>query len=92
LQLHQQGLSIEEIAQKRNLRLTTIVRHLCDLVEKDAAVDLNKLVERDRQVKIFQALQTVGSHSLNSIREYLGEDYTYDEIRLVRGRWRYENR
>ena len=92
LQLHQQGLSVEEIARSRDLRPTTIIRHLCDLVEKNAAVDLNKLVESDRQAKIWQTLQTVGSHSLNSIREYLGEDYTYDEIRLVRGRWRYENR
>jgi ATP-dependent DNA helicase RecQ len=92
LQLHQQGLSIEEIAQKRNLRPTTIVRHLSDLVEKNQAVDLNRLVDRDRQVKIWQALQTVGTHSLSQIREYLGEDYTFDEIRLVRGRWRYENR
>ncbi len=92
LQLHQQGLSVEEIAQKRNLRLTTIIRHLSDLVEKNEAVDLNRLVTSDRQVKILQALQVVGSHSLTQIREYLGEDYTYDEIRLVRGRWRHENR
>lgn len=91
LQLHQQGLSVEEIAQKRNLRLTTIIRHLSDLVEKNEAVDLNRLVESDRIVKIWQALQVVGSHSLTQIREYLGEDYTFDEIRLVRGRWRHEN-
>lgn len=92
LQLHQQGLSIEEIAQKRNLRTTTIIRHLSDLVEKNEAVDLNRLVESDRMVKIWQALQIVGSHSLTQIREYLGSDYTFDEIRLVRGRWRHENR
>ena len=91
LQLHQQGLSVEEIAQKRNLRTTTIIRHLSDLVEKNEAVDLNRLVTSDRQIKIIQALQTVGSHSLTQIREYLGEDYTFDEIRLVKGRWRNEN-
>lgn len=91
LQLHQQGLSIEEIAQKRDLRQTTIIRHLSDLVEKNEAVDLNRLVERDRQAKILQALQLIGTHSLTQIREYLGDDYTYDEIRLVRGRWRHEN-
>jgi ATP-dependent DNA helicase RecQ len=92
LQLHQQGLSVEEIAQTRNLRSTTIIRHLSDLVEKNEAVDLNRLVDRDRQAKIWQALQVVGTHSLNVIREHLGEDYTYDEIRLVRGRWWHENR
>lgn len=88
LQLHREGLSIEEIAQKRNIRPTTIIRHLSDLVEMNQPVNLNALVSPQRQEKICQALLVVGSHSLNQIREYLGDDYTYDEIRLVRGRWR----
>jgi ATP-dependent DNA helicase RecQ len=91
LQLYQQGLSVAEIAQKRDLRPTTIIRHLSDLVEKNQAVDLDRLVERERQVKIYQALEKLGDVSLTPIREYLGEDYSYDEIRLVRGRWRQEN-
>lgn len=92
LQLHREGLSVEEIAQKRNIRSTTIIRHLCDLVEMNQPVDLNQLVPLHRQQKISEALLVVGSHSLNQIREYLGEGYTYDEIRLVRGRWLRENK
>ena len=88
LQLYQQGLSVAEIAQKRDLRPTTIIRHLSDLVEKNQNVDLDRLVDRDRQIKICQALEKLGDISLTPIREYLGEDYSYDEIRLVRGRWR----
>lgn len=91
LQLHRQGLSVEEIAQKRNIRPTTIIRHLSDLVEMNQPVDLNRLVPPHRQQKILQALQTVAVSSLTQIRESLGEEYTYDEIRLVRGRWRREN-
>jgi ATP-dependent DNA helicase RecQ len=92
LQLYQQGLSITEIAQKRDLRPTTIIRHLSDLVEKNQDVDLDRLVDRDRQVKIYQALEKLGDISLTPIREYLGEEYAYDEIRLVRGRWRHEKK
>jgi ATP-dependent DNA helicase RecQ len=88
LHLYQQGLSVAEIAQKRDLRPTTIIRHLSDLVEKSQDVDLDRLVNRDRQIKICQALEKLGDISLTPIREYLGEDYSYDEIRLVRGRWR----
>ncbi|MGL5877115.1 MAG: helix-turn-helix domain-containing protein, partial [Xenococcaceae cyanobacterium] len=88
LHLYQQGLSVVEIAQKRDLRPTTIIRHLSDLVEKNQNVDLDRLVDRDRQIKICQALEKLGDISLTPIREYLGEDYSYDEIRLVRGRWR----
>ncbi|RCJ22560.1 ATP-dependent DNA helicase RecQ [Nostoc sp. ATCC 43529] len=91
-QLHKQGLSVAEIAQKRNIRPTTIIRHLADLIEKNQPVDLNQLVPLERQQKIWQVLEVLGDISLAPIREQLGESYTYDEIRLVRGKWRRENR
>ncbi len=91
-QLHKQGLSVAEIAQKRNIRPTTIIRHLADLIEKNQPVDLNHLVPLEHQQKIWQVLEVLGDISLTAIREQLGESYTYDEIRLVRGKWRRENR
>ncbi|MEH2070721.1 MAG: DNA helicase RecQ [Nostoc sp.] len=91
-QLHKQGLSVTEIAQKRNIRPTTIIRHLADLIEKNQSVDLNQLVSLEHQQKIWQVLEVLGDISLTPIREQLGESYTYDEIRLVRGKWRRENR
>jgi ATP-dependent DNA helicase RecQ len=92
LQMHQQGFSLAEIAQKRNIRSTTIIRHLADLIEKNQPVDLNQLVPLERQQKIWQVLEVLGDISLTPIREQLGESYTYDEIRLVRGKWRRKNR
>jgi ATP-dependent DNA helicase RecQ len=92
LELHQQGLSIQEIAAKRNVRTTTIIRHLSDLIEKNQPVDLNLLVPFDRQKKIWQVIDVLGDISLTPIREYLGESYTFDEIRLVRARWRREKK
>ncbi|CDN09628.1 ATP-dependent DNA helicase RecQ [Richelia intracellularis] len=92
LQLYQQGLSITEIATQRNLRPTTIVRHLCDLIEKNQSVDINKLVSKNKQQKILQVLESLGDISLTPLKEHLGDSYSFDEIRLVRGRWRYKNR
>lgn len=91
-QLHKQGLSVNEIAQKRNIRPTTIIRHLTDLIEKNQPVDLNQLVSLEHQKKIWQVLEVLGDISLTPIREQLGESYSFDEIRLVRGKWRRENR
>jgi ATP-dependent DNA helicase RecQ len=91
-QLYQQGLTIAEIAEKRNIRPTTIVRHLSDLIEKKQPVDLNQLIPLERQQKIWQVLEVLGDISLTPIKEQLGESYTYDEIRLVRGKWRQKNR
>jgi ATP-dependent DNA helicase RecQ len=92
LQLYQQGLTIAEIAQKRNIRSTTVVRHLCDLIEKNQKVDINQLVPLERQQKIWQVLDTLGDIALTPIKEYLGESYSFDEIRLVRGKWRREGK
>ena len=91
-QLHKQGLSVNEIAKKRNIRPTTIIRHLADLIEKNQPVDLNQLVSLEHQQKIWQVLEVLGDISLTPIREQLGESYSFDEIRLVRGKWRRENR
>ncbi|MDB9309521.1 DNA helicase RecQ [Aphanizomenon sp. CS-733/32] len=90
LELYNQGLSIEEIAQKRNIRPTTIIRHLSDLIEKKQSLDLSKLVPLERQKKIWNILEVVGDISLTPIRENLGESYSFDEIRLVRAKWRRE--
>ena len=88
--LHQQGLSLSEIAIERGLRLGTIIEHIERLMASDQEVDLNRLVSPERQVPIFEAIEKVGAHSLRTIREELGETFDYNEIRLVRAAW--ENR
>ncbi|AKG22543.1 DNA helicase RecQ [Calothrix sp. 336/3] len=88
LQLHKQGLSVEEIAEQRNLRPTTIIRHLADLIDKNQPVNFDLLVTPEKQQKICQVLDILGDISLTPIKEYLGNNYSFDEIRLARGKWR----
>jgi ATP-dependent DNA helicase RecQ len=90
LKMYEEGLSISEISSKRNIRSTTIIGHLADLIEKNQSINLNQLVPPERQQKIWQVLEVLGDINLTPIREYLGESYSFDEIRLVRGRWRRE--
>ncbi|WP_210437104.1 DNA helicase RecQ [Oxynema aestuarii] len=88
LRLHCEGWSIEEIARHRQLSPRTIASHLAELLEIDDRVEIDRLVNRNRQVEIWQALDLLGDRSLTAIREHLGEHYSYDEIRFVRGRRR----
>jgi ATP-dependent DNA helicase RecQ len=88
LQYYQQGLSVEEIAQKRGFTPRTIVTHLSELLEMQQPVDVNRMVPPERQNHILQAIQTVGADSLKIIREHLGEQYSYEEIQLMRAWWR----
>jgi len=91
LQLYQQDLSVEEIAERRGFTPRTIINHLSELIEMKQPVDLNRLVSPQQQQPIIQAIQTVGSESLKTIREHLGESYDYPEIQLVRAWWRREH-
>lgn len=87
LQMHQEGLAPDEIAQTRQLRLSTIIKHLERLIRADEAVDLDSLVAPERQQVIFEAVQVLNGASLYAIREHLGETYDYNEIRLVMAAW-----
>jgi ATP-dependent DNA helicase RecQ len=90
LQLHQQGLSIGEIAYQRQLRPSTIASHLERLIQNGETVNLEKLVSVERQVPIRAALEKMGHTSLNEIRDHLGPTYDFTELRLVRAVWQRE--
>lgn len=88
-ELWQMGLLPAEIAERRRMRLSTIMSHLAELYEAGHPVDLDRLVKPDRQAQILQAIEIVGVDAyLSTIRDYLGQNYGYDEIRLMRAKWR----
>ncbi|MEL7085828.1 MAG: DNA helicase RecQ [Cyanobacteria bacterium J06597_1] len=85
LELHRQGLSIENIAEARQLKPKTIMTHLAQLLAAGEEVDIDAIVTPARQRQIFRAIYDVGSYSsLTPIRELLGESFSFEEIRIVR--------
>ena len=86
LDFYQQGLDITEIAVERRMRETTIIEHLIKLMECSYEVNLDRIVSLDRQGSIEQAINQVGAARLNPIRAHLGDDYSYEEIKLVRAK------
>lgn len=84
LALYRQGMSIEEIASERGLTTSTILNHLVAQLESGEDVDLSPLVPPERYAIIADALLQVGDATLSPVREFLGEEYEYDEIRIVR--------
>ena len=84
-QLLQKGLSVEDIARQRGLASGTVASHLERLIRSGEQIDLRpSLPGRDRIDQITDAFTTTGSAYLSPVKEILGEDFTYDEIRLVR--------
>lgn len=88
-ELFEQGLSVEEIASQRQLKLTTIQGHLADLIEQGKPIDLNPLVSPEHQALILKAVRETGvSEGIKPIYEYLNEKIDYGEIRLFLAWWR----
>jgi ATP-dependent DNA helicase RecQ len=86
--LYKQGMNIDEMAQARNLKPGTIVEHLSFLIEKKKDVDINKFVKKDKRKKIEEAIRKVGTGKLAPIKEIVGEDISWDEIRMVAAKTR----
>jgi ATP-dependent DNA helicase RecQ len=90
-ELYQQGLSPAQIAEQRELQVTTILTHLADLIERGYAVDVDAWIAPDDQQIIVAAIENLGADSLSVLREALGEAYSYGDLRLVRSLWQMQN-
>ncbi len=88
LQLYQQGFSVEEIAQRRELALSTTYEHLSALIEMNQPIEIDNLVIPVKQELIIKAIQKLGADALKPLKEHLGDSYSYEEIKLVRAWWR----
>lgn len=91
LELYKQGLSIDAIANERLIKSSTIATHLAELIEMNKGVDIDRLVSPEVQNVIIEAIEKVGDGVLKPIYEYLGERYSYEEIKLVRASWRVDD-
>ena len=80
-----QGLTIGEAALERNLAETTIIGHLERLASQGQLVHLDHLLSDQQRIRrIKEAFDVCGDQFLKPAWEYLGSEFSYDELRLVR--------
>jgi hypothetical protein len=75
--------SIEKIAQIRGLTKGTIVRHFCQLIGQGIKIEIDNWIPKEKQEHIVNMYELTGIQKAKPIRDVLGEDFSYDEIRLV---------
>lgn len=80
--LYRQGLSPEQIAERRGLVRSTIENHLAHYVEQ-GELAATELVAPDKIAVILEVAERLGDDSLKALKEALGEQYSYAEIRLA---------
>ncbi|WP_029033230.1 DNA helicase RecQ [Salinimicrobium terrae] len=82
--LYKEGLSIEEIAQARNLAPTTIFSHLSKLYESDEDVDLKKFISEGDLEEVRKAKSELGDpEGLKPYFEHFQEAMDYGTIRVA---------
>jgi ribonuclease D len=82
LELFEQGLSLSQIADKRDMVISTIEGHLAHFVAR-GELKIDRLLASEKQQIIEEKLQQLPGRKLSEIKIALGSDYNYGEIKFV---------
>jgi len=79
-------MTIEAIALERDLKPSTIMDHIDRLRVTDQLPDITHLrpADESRLTRILSTFEQLHTTSLTPVREILGDDYGYDELRFAR--------
>jgi ATP-dependent DNA helicase RecQ len=92
LDLLKQGRTFEEIAQLRGRKVSTVIVHVADLLEKGKIAFQPQWILAAKVEQIRAACARVGTEWMKPIKDALPEDFTFDEIRLVMAQYKRESR
>jgi len=81
-ELYNEGKTLTEIAKERGLSQGTIEGHLAYYVSTQQ-LDVTKLVKPNKIKNITEAVESQKTKSMATIREFLGKDYSFGEIKMV---------
>ncbi|MFA5816477.1 MAG: helix-turn-helix domain-containing protein [Bacteroidales bacterium] len=80
--LYREGKSIKEIAAERSLAVSTIEGHLIQYVAK-GLIDVFRLVDQEKVAKVLKIAKEIDTMSLGPLKDRLGEEVTYSELRFI---------
>jgi ATP-dependent DNA helicase RecQ len=82
--LYKEGLSVEEIAKKRELQPTTIISHLCKKYLEGKPVDLHQFVSVEEINQVKRAKEILENPAeLKKYFVFLEESIDYGKIRIA---------
>lgn len=80
--LYKEGKTVFEIAELRQMAITTIENHLAHYVSL-GMIPVTQFVPKEKHEKILESYKKHGDGLANPIKQELGDDYSYSEIRFV---------
>jgi ATP-dependent DNA helicase RecQ len=86
LEMLNQNLTPEEIASRRGLAPSTVYTHIENLIMAGEDIPIERFIKKEKIDVIRDAVLEIGVEKLKPIKDKLGENYSYEEIRLVRAK------
>ncbi len=80
-ELHKQNLSINEIAEKRELAISTVENHLLQCAQQGMEVDFTRFIPSEYILLLEKAVEEAGRDRLKPIKELLPEEVSYFMIK-----------
>ncbi|MNX77214.1 ATP-dependent RecD-like DNA helicase [compost metagenome] len=81
LELFREGMSVEKIAETRNMSVNTIFGHLADCVT-DGSIEAEQLLSKDKLSAVRKALEDNPHKTLTELKEMLGADYSFNDLKI----------
>lgn len=91
LELYREGKRLEEIATARNLTIGTIEGHLITFISS-GEVDIHFLIAPEKLTTVMTLMQLQPNIRSAEIREKLGPEFSYNEIRAAGEYWKMKNK
>lgn len=83
MDMFRQGRSIDEVVQSTGRAKSTIGNYLCEYIQSEQPVTLDKWVQPDVYELISRTIDRLRANAMKPVFVALGEKISYDEIRLV---------
>jgi uncharacterized protein YpbB len=82
----QKGFSIDDISKRRGLKQNTIEDHIVEIALYDRQLNVYLFLSKEKYMRIEQTYKTLQTRKLRKLKETVGDDVSYFEIRLVLAR------
>jgi len=83
LDLYRKLKDIDQVAKERGLARTTIESHLSHAVS-EGTLNILEILSKNKCEEIKNAYTLYGIDKMTPVKEYLGKDYSYGELQLVK--------
>lgn len=83
LEMIREGLTVGDIARKRQLSEKTIYGHCARLISQEK-IDLKDVMEAERINELYDLFEEYNGMSLTPLKEQVGDKFTWEELKLYR--------